>query len=118
MELIVPVTDPKRPTDANGCSLPWRIYAQDDTNWIPHLKQDVAKVFDPEKNKLLKEGKAKRWVLRSITDEVPSAIGRIAAFVNPKTAYTEKQPTGGMGFFECINDQAAANLLFDTAAIG
>ena len=34
--------------------LPWRIYAQD-KNWIPHLKQDVEKVFDPQKNKLLKE---------------------------------------------------------------
>ena len=30
------------------------------------------------------------------------AIGRIAAFVDPKTAHTEAQPTGGMGFFECI----------------
>ena len=37
--------------------LPWRIYAND-PNWIPHLNQDVAKVFDPTKNKLLKEGKA------------------------------------------------------------
>ena len=25
--------------------LPWRIY-RNDPNWIPHLKQDVAKVFD------------------------------------------------------------------------
>jgi hypothetical protein len=24
-------------------------------------------------------------------------------------------PTGGIGFFDCINDQQAANLLFDTA---
>jgi hypothetical protein len=42
-------------------------------------------------------------------------IGRIAAFVNPKTAYTEKQPTGGMGFFECMDDQQAANMLLDAA---
>ena len=91
--------------------LPWRIYASD-ANWIPHLKQDVAKVFDTEKNKLLKEGKAWRWVLYG-TEGKP--IGRIGAFINPKTAYTEKQPTGGMGFFECINDQTAANMLLDTA---
>ena len=91
--------------------LPWRIYAND-PNWIPHLKQDVRKVFDPEKNKLLKEGRAERWVLY---DDQGSAIGRIAAFINPKTAYTEDRPTGGMGFFECINDQAAADLLLDTA---
>jgi GNAT superfamily N-acetyltransferase len=91
--------------------LPWSIYAKD-ANWIPHLKQDIEKVFDPTKNKLLKEGKAERWVLYAANGK---AIGRIAAFINPKTAWTEAQPTGGMGFFECINDQAAANLLLDAA---
>lgn len=90
--------------------LPWTIY-RDDRNWIPHLRQDIAKVFDPAKNKLLKEGKAKRWVLYD--DKGP--IGRIAAFINPKTAYTETQPTGGMGYFECMNDQKAADLLLDVA---
>ncbi len=91
--------------------LPWTIY-RDDRNWIPHLKQDIAKVFDPVRNKLLKEGKALRWVLYGADGR---AIGRVAAFVNPKTAYTESQPTGGMGFFECINDQGAANILLDAA---
>lgn len=98
--------------------LPWRIYAND-PNWVPHLKQDVEKVFDPQRNKLLqakgdrKAGSIKRWVLY---DGGGKAIGRIAAFIDPKTAWTDKQqPTGGCGFFECINDQAAANLLFDTA---
>lgn len=98
--------------------LPWRIYA-DDPNWVPHLKQDVEKVFDPGLNKLLQEradrksGAIKRWVLY---DDQGQAAGRIAAFIDPKTAWTDKQqPTGGCGFFECINDQQAADLLFDTA---
>lgn len=98
--------------------VPWRIYAND-TNWVPHLKQDVEKVFDPEKNKLLqarpdrKPGAIKRWVLY---DDAGKAAGRIAAFIDPKTAWSDKQqPTGGCGFFECIEDQKAANLLFDTA---
>lgn len=91
--------------------LPWRIY-RNDPNWIPHLRQDIEKVFDPKKNKLFQGGQCRRWVLY---DDAGTPIGRIAAFVNPKTAYTEKQPTGGMGFFECIDDQAAANLLLDTA---
>ena len=43
-------------------------------------------------------------------------IGRVAAFVNHKQSKSFKQPTGGMGFFECINDQEAANQLFDTCA--
>ena len=42
-------------------------------------------------------------------------IGRIAAFINDRLAKKESQPTGGCGFFECIHDQAAANLLFDNA---
>lgn len=98
--------------------VPWRIYA-DDPNWVPHLVQDVEKVFDPTRNKLLqaradrKAGAIKRWVLY---DDAGNAAGRIAAFVDPKTAWTDKQqPTGGCGFFECINDQRTANLLFDTA---
>jgi hypothetical protein len=92
--------------------LPWRIYAND-RNWVPHLKQDVEKVFDPAKNKLLVEGRITRWVLYA---DDGSTIGRIAAFVNPKTAHTDRQqPTGGCGFFECIDDQAAANMLFDAA---
>lgn len=89
--------------------LPWSIYAKD-PNWIPHLKQDVVKVFDPATNKLLKEGQIVRYVLY---DAQGKAIGRVAAFINPKTAHTEAQPTGGMGFFECINDQQAANTLLD-----
>src|SRR5690554_4413370 len=87
------------------------IYAND-PNYIPHIIQDIEKVFNPAKNKLLKDGKAERWVFYNDKDEL---IGRIAAFVNPKTAYTEKQPTGGMGFFESINDQETANFILDTA---
>lgn len=33
----------------------------------------------------------------------------------PKILYKNDQPTGGVGFFECINDKKAASLLFDTA---
>ena len=41
-------------------------------------------------------------------------IGRISAFINRKKAFSEKQPTGGIGF-ECTNNIEASNLLFDTA---
>ena len=46
-----------------------------------------------------------RWLAFNDNGE---AVGRIAAFINPKTAHEEKQPVGGMGFFECIDDQAVA----------
>ena len=106
---ILRVTDDR--TLKDWMRLPWHIY-RNDPNWIPHLKQDIEKVFDPARNKLLADARAERWV---VYDADGKALGRIAAFINVKTAHTEKQPTGGMGFFECVHDQVAANLLFDTA---
>ncbi|WP_347159193.1 hypothetical protein [Pontibacter chitinilyticus] len=90
---------------------PVKLYKKD-PNYIRPLDKDVESVFDRKKNKLLRDGEAIRWVLR---DEKGKTIGRIAAFINKKTAHTFEQPTGGLGFFDCINDQEAANMLFDAA---
>ena len=59
-----------------------------------------------------KHGDAIRWVLK---DEKNDLIGRIAVFYDKNKAYHNLQPTGGIGFFECINDQEAADFLFDAA---
>ncbi len=91
--------------------LPVVLY-KDDKNWIRPLDADIEKVFDKEKNKLLRNGKAIRWILKNNED---ITIGRMAAFYDPKTANKEEQPTGGTGFFECIKEQEAANVLFDAA---
>ena len=90
---------------------PVKLYKKD-PNYIRPLDKDIESVFDPKKNKLLRAGEAIRWVLR---DEKGKAIGRVAAFINKKTANTYEQPTGGLGFFDCINNQQAANLLFNTS---
>ncbi|WP_209329538.1 hypothetical protein [Lunatimonas salinarum] len=87
-----------------------RLY-QNEPNWIRPLDKDIDGIFDPAVNKLFKSGgKAVRWLL---VDDSGKTIGRNAAFVNPK--WKEKQPTGGMGFFECIEDRSAAFMLFDAA---
>ncbi|GAB5523428.1 MAG: hypothetical protein Roseis2KO_13000 [Roseivirga sp.] len=104
---LVEVTN--KQTEKEFIQLPVRLY-KDEKNWIRPLDKDIAAVFDPTKNKNFRTGEAIRWILKRDTGEV---IGRIAAFVNGKTANTHDQPTGGMGFFECENDQEAANLLFD-----
>ncbi len=80
-------------------------------NWIRPLDHDIEDVFDPSKNKFFRHGEACRWLLKSDEGKV---IGRVAAFINHKTSKTFDQPTGGMGFFECINDKKAAFMLFDT----
>lgn len=92
--------------------VPQLIYAKDD-NWIPHLRQDIDKIFDPKQNRLFKKGGlAKRWLVR---DDNGKWVGRIAAFVSRKYSGGMKQPTGGIGFFESTDDDQVATLLFDVA---
>jgi hypothetical protein len=82
-----------------------------DKNWIRPLDQDIDKVFDPMENPFFLHGQCTRWILQ---DDQQKTIGRVAAFINDKKANSYEVPTGGMGFFECINAQEAAFLLFDT----
>ncbi|MFZ7114392.1 MAG: hypothetical protein ACO1G9_03350 [Bacteroidota bacterium] len=91
--------------------LPVNIYS-DDPNWIRPLDKDIEIVFDRKKNKFFRHGNCTRFLLKN---DQGITIGRIAAFYNERTSAKEKQPTGGIGFFECPNDQNAANLLFDRA---
>lgn len=87
------------------------IYKNHD-NWIRPLDKDIEAVFDKKKNKTFRHGECTRWLL---LDENKKPIGRVAAFINKKTVDKDnEQPTGGMGFFECIDDKEAAFLLFDT----
>ena len=83
-----------------------------DKNWIRPIDKDIEKIFDPKTNKLFRNGGAIRWILQDPNGRV---VGRIATFYDKATAKKNDQPTGGCGFFECINDQEAANLLFDAS---
>ncbi len=85
---------------------------KDDLFWVCPLDKDVEAVFDPKRNVFHSHGTCTRWILKSDDGKL---IGRIAAFINEEKAYQHEQPTGGMGFFECINNPNAAKLLFDTA---
>lgn len=91
--------------------VPHLIY-KDDPNWVCPIEKMVEETFAPRKNSAFKNGKAVRWIL---TGEKGTLLGRIAAFINFDKAFTYEQPTGGCGFFECINDQEAATMLFDAA---
>jgi hypothetical protein len=91
--------------------LPRRLY-RGDPNWIAPLQGEIEAVFDPAKNARFKNGEAVRWVLR---DEGGNSAGRAAAFVDYEKARQSAVPAGGLGFFECRDDRAAAGLLFDAA---
>jgi hypothetical protein len=85
---------------------------KNDKNYIRPLDKDIESVFDPKKNKYFRHGSCIRYLLQ---DDNGKYIGRIAAFVNKRTAKSFDQPTGGVGFFDCIDDKNAAFLLFDSA---
>src|SRR4030095_66590 len=90
--------------------LPIELY-KTEPHWIRPLDKDIESVFDQEKNKTFRHGECVRFLL---VNEQNKTIGRVAAFVNKKIALKgNDQPTGGMGFFECINDEKAAFMLFD-----
>lgn len=89
-------------------SLPKKLY-KNDPNWISPLLSEIEAVFDPEKNIFFTHGVCTRWIL---IDDNGDTIGRIASFINYKKSDKYAQPTGGVGFFECINNQEAAHKLF------
>lgn len=91
--------------------LPRYLY-KDDPYWICPLDFMIEDIFDPLKNHSFKSGEATRWILR---DKNNRTIGRIAAYIDRTKSDKYRQPTGGCGFFEVINDHDAAFLLFDTA---
>lgn len=88
-----------------------RTIYKDDKNWVCPLDIEIESIFNPTYNVFFEQGEACRWIL---FDDKENAIGRVAAFINKKKAFTYTQPTGGMGFFECINDKTAAFTLFNT----
>lgn len=88
--------------------LPIKLY-KNNPYWIRPLDKDIEDVFDPKANKYFRHGECTRWVLKKNGE----TVGRVAAFIDRKTCNTFEQPTGGMGFFECIDDKQAAFTLFD-----
>ena len=81
------------------------------SNWVCPLDEDISKVFDPVHNEKLSHGEAIRWI--AVDTATGKAVGRIAAFYDANATDEYEQPTGGCGFFECIDNQQVANLLFD-----
>ncbi|TVR79421.1 MAG: hypothetical protein EA412_06375 [Chitinophagaceae bacterium] len=85
-------------------------FYKNDPNYIRPLDDDIKNVFNPKKNKKFRNGEAIRWLL---LDEKNEYIGRVSAFVSNEKPSKGKLAVGGMGFFDCIDNQDAANILFD-----
>lgn len=88
---------------------PARLF-QNDKNYIRPLNNDIEEVFNPKRNKFFRSGECERFLFKNDKDET---VGKVAVFINKK--YKQKQATGGIGFFDCINDQKTADFIFDFA---
>ncbi len=86
------------------------ILFKDDKNYIRPLDQDIENIFDSKKNKFFKSGKCERFLFKNVDGKT---LGKIAVFTNEE--YKQGQPTGGIGFFDCVNDQSTADFIFNFA---
>lgn len=86
---------------------PARLYRKD-KNYIRPRNIDIEDVFNPQKNRFFKNGECARFLFKNKENKT---VGKVAVFINE--SYEQKQPTGGIGFFDCVNDQETANFIFD-----
>jgi GNAT superfamily N-acetyltransferase len=87
-----------------------RIY-EGDANWVPPLRDDVAKVFS-KKNPFFEHAEIQLFVAR----RGDADVGRIAAIVDRAHNDFHGEKTGFFGFFESIDDREVSNALLETAA--
>jgi hypothetical protein len=90
--------------------LPWKIY-KNYKYWVPPLLMEQKKLLNKKKNPFFKNAEAE-YFLAIKNGEV---CGRIAAIKNELHLKYHNDEAGQFGFFECIDDQEAANALFDAA---
>jgi len=90
---------------------PWRVY-RGNPNWVPPLILDQLQFFTPGKNPYLSHSAAQLFM--AFRGDEP--VGRISAHENNRHIQVHKDGTGFFGFFECVDDQAVANALFDVAS--
>ena len=87
-------------------NFPKKLY-RNDSQYISPLDKDIEEIFDPKKNKFHNHGECARFLFKNNS----KTVGKVAIFINE--SYNQNQPTGGIGFFDCINDQDTANFIFD-----
>jgi GNAT superfamily N-acetyltransferase len=92
--------------------LPYELY-KNDAIWIPPLLDEQFSQFDVKRNPTLDHIEYSLFLL----EDMGEVIGRIAAFTDRLALETWKEPVGLFGYYECIDNKKASNILLETAAI-
>jgi len=87
---------------------PWTLY-RDDPHWIPPLRGDQKELVGFANHPFYQRNRAQTFLAYRGTE----ICGRIAAILNVGHIERYHDPRGFFGFFDCHDDQEAANALFD-----
>ena len=88
----------------------WECYVGD-PYWVPPLIGDRVSFWDKSKNPFYEHSDAAMFLAK----RGGKTVGTIAAILNNRHNEFHKEKTGFFGGFECVDDQAVSNKLFDTA---
>jgi hypothetical protein len=107
---VVPVTS--RRDLARFVDLPWTLFDRTrHPQWVPPLRATVRDALDQAKHPFYRD--AERALF--LATRKGKVVGRIAAIENRAHNRFHADRVGFWGFFECADDQAAADALFDAA---
>ncbi|MAL18837.1 MAG: hypothetical protein CL670_06930 [Balneola sp.] len=81
-------------------------------HWVPPLRMDQKKLIDTDKNPFFENAEMALF----IAEKDGKDVGRIAAIIDHRFNKYHATKTGHFGFFECIDDQHTADLLFRVAS--
>lgn len=90
---------------------PFELY-KDSKQWVPPLIGGQKKLLDPQVHPFYEHSTADFYVAE---DQYGSTLGRIALMNNTHYNKTLGTKSGLFGYFEVVEDQSAANTLFETA---
>ncbi|MEN6457686.1 MAG: GNAT family N-acetyltransferase [Thermoguttaceae bacterium] len=91
-------------------NFPWTLY-RDDPNWIPPLRYDQKEMVGYRPHPFYARNSIQTFLARRGNE----VCGRIAAILNQGHIAQYNDRRGFFGFFDCVDDQEAANGLFDAA---
>jgi hypothetical protein len=92
-------------------ALPYRLH-RNDPQWVPPLRRDVRLLLSRTKNPFFNHAAAEYY----LAERQGEVVGRIAAIHNHAHNAFHEDRVGFFGFFECVDDQRAADALFGAAA--
>ncbi len=89
----------------------WKLH-KDDPNWIPPIRMNQEELVNFRRHPFYENAKCRTFILR----KDGQVAGRIAAIINNGHNKRFGEKRGFFGFFDCIDDQQAANMLFMEAS--